>query len=79
MNCCDQERSTPYCPMCGKQLDQRPPLRGLLAHCRTQQNAGERQKRERSGRLAESAQRSINKWKAWGDQLQQLMESSDKP
>ena len=69
MECCDGNRNTPYCPMCGRNLVQSPP-QSLLAHL---DKYVDRNERWISGRDNSRDQRAIvlrgkvrlEQWKAW--------------
>lgn len=90
MKCCGEERTTPFCPICGLELQGTRTLYGLLRHCRTQQAALEVKiadreafdKREgRSQHPFPSKERqtknAAEKWKTWADELQKLLNTQD--
>jgi hypothetical protein len=76
--CCGAERSTPFCPMCGKRLIRNEGLYGLLLQCRTTEKKMrsklEYSARDGDQREKESILSSADKWKAWGDALAKLLE-----
>lgn len=91
--CCGESRSTPFCPMCGKKLKAKAPLRSLLSHLRS---TAETKRKQRAGieneirrqqlngkdvayqeRCLESNIRSTEKWDAWADELERLIEPSE--
>lgn len=81
--CCGQDRTTPYCPMCGKQLVL-PPAEELLAYVRFMGvNAErEREKVEKAryrdgGERLKQATENAAKWKRWADALEKLIAESE--
>jgi hypothetical protein len=89
MVCCGEDRLTPYCPMCGKDISVNVDLFVLLDHLR---KTGKRYStmamrwRKRStkpGYLPNSCERraalydeSANKWNGWANGLAALMSQS---
>lgn len=84
--CCDGERSTPFCPQCGKQLTKVSPLTSLVQRCRQSQKglltqAERRRLRpsdnpdaiKRSERAVNGLERQAKKWGDWADQLESLL------
>lgn len=81
MICCGENRTTPFCPECGKQIP--GTLHSLLAYLRTHQRQCEKQrdvKKERAGYPEAKLARitaTINKWKAWADSVEQALGQSE--
>lgn len=82
--CCNETRTTPYCPMCGKQLKADKPIHGLLAHVRrhVKQLKGELEKLEardysgypdRKRILLSRARKASERWQAWETELVELI------
>lgn len=82
IQCCGKARTTRFCPDCGKRLRNDDGLYGLLIHCRKNEEKfrSEHQRCDvsemsdaqliyRSSRLD-----AADKWKAWGDQLAQILD-----
>ena len=69
MDCCDGNRNTPYCPMCGRSLNESPP-QSLLAHLdkyvdRNQKWIDERDKDDDRRAFVDRGRARINQWKSW--------------
>ena len=66
MNCCGEERVTPFCPMCGKSIQDNDPLLSLLQHCRIHDgNLSKRAQEASSDFNHEHIQKHAAKWKRW--------------
>ena len=89
MTCCGAERTTPFCPQCGRQLKNNL-LWDLLALCRKNEKAHrtrsatkqrkyqhDPEKGKRDLMESEDNTRFAEKWKAWGDALAALLESAE--
>jgi hypothetical protein len=77
--CCGIECSTPFCPLCGRPMTES--LIGLLGHIRAQQRKWEGYaKAWENGKETTVAMKnkSLAKWKSWGDQLEALLDSQPK-
>ena len=75
VECCGLIRSTPFCPLCGKDLRPGAPLVSLLRHVagvagRTRDTAD-----ETTGdiKMRRKRLKSAEKWKAWRDELSKLL------
>ena len=79
MKCCGCDCSTPFCPLCGKQL-QVDPLRELLHYARSQVRARETDLKKKEAGIkrcpdrhwpeqAEKKRENLLKWTAWCDAL----------
>jgi len=72
MKCCGEDRTTPFCPMCGKQLRQPHPLDSLVKHCQVT-SKGQRSQAENYRRQAENYRRQAKtpdeEKAAWFDSL----------
>ena len=84
MKCCNAEVTTPFCPECGKLCNKNePPLRALVRQCfksakmlTTLAESHRHMKREKH---AASAERSVEKWQIWGEELQRLLDLTNCP
>src|SRR5438552_11668277 len=93
MKCCNEDRQTPFCPLCGRQLRSANPLDGLLKHLRQVVKnwqrqtdrlrnlvANEPQDRridKRKGRLA-LAEGKIIQWQEWADSIAAIIARAEK-
>jgi hypothetical protein len=88
MICCGLDRVTSYCPECGKQLVGGP-LAGLLKHCRivaeTHRTAIKNLETPGSCDFIKDKlcaakldwrKKKFEKWNAWSDQLEKLLQSA---
>lgn len=88
MKCCGKTRATPFCPECGKKLDEHSALGGLLEHLNHNVYHHERMVKKfeeclrsdptakssyRWARLYESAKATALKWKNWETSLLSLL------
>ena len=84
MKCCGENRSTPFCPLCGRKLEAEP-LLTLKAYVRAHaeqlgrrleilkaQYAREELEEDRSflGKNIQSCERHFQKWREWLDALE---------
>ncbi len=83
MKCCEQELTTPFCPLCGKPANYDPAIE-LLLHCRSLQEKYEKEASEHldetDGPLNERDRLAgrrlvglMNKWQDRADALESLM------
>jgi len=89
MKCCGQERTTRFCPECGRFVANEHSLNGLLAMLRkrigtstktatfhrTAVNEGSSEHES----LARRAENDVAKWTAWADALQKRIEGDGTP
>jgi hypothetical protein len=84
--CCGSERTSAYCPHCGKKLTDKHGLEGLVAQCHkvvkrtvTEARKWEARALDGSNRHAErwgkSARASSVKWGEWAKLLEELMQT----
>ncbi len=73
--CCAKNRSGNFCPECGKSLGKG--LASLLHHIRTHQEPISRRlaswKEKHPGDDCPHLETALQKWKSWGDRLEELM------
>ena len=81
--CCGEERGTPFCPLCGKEL--RVPLMSFVRHCRTSASkvrkqlkayivrVGDKSRSERGLKRQAQLEGRIKKWESWADDLEKLI------
>jgi len=84
MKCCGQERTTRFCPECGKQVSDSSGLYGLLAHCRKSAQHAQKESESWDAHDPErpAAKRSkVNaaKWKTWVDVLEKTIKGDGAP
>ena len=93
MQCCGQERSTPFCPECGTPL-KGPGLMLLLKHLRTLQSnyekkvlrreqalkdfPGDESRFDKRTKALNQAKLVATKWKSWADELEMLLMKSER-
>jgi hypothetical protein len=92
MECCGEERETPFCPACGRKLRSPHPLDSLLAHClrqwttlsksaatvrRKSDSPRWRDHRERRERSAAKTDKRAERWRDWADALAAILEQAD--
>jgi hypothetical protein len=65
MECCGEERKTPFCPQCGKKIVDANGLQGLLLHV---------QQRVRSLKRTPSDPKKLDKWQSWERLLKEVVE-----
>ena len=93
MKCCGEERTTPYCPMCGSEM-MVAPAQGLLRHIR--KSVQSQQKRITNARRSVAAgaygapnsadntkflerrRANLEKWLSWQRVLEELIEFAHK-
>ena len=77
--CCEEERTSSYCPDCGKHLHGDASLRALVVFCRRHARAAvkaiEELKKDFPDRtsLLKFAEKRLAKWKSWADQIEALI------
>ena len=89
MICCEEERITPFCPICGHELMlEGATLKGLLAHIRAanmsqlrnisdrESTAAQDQYMDRIQRSIDQSKRSLEKWTIWERELNKLLEGT---
>ncbi|KKM85368.1 hypothetical protein LCGC14_1289800 [marine sediment metagenome] len=76
--CCGTERNTPFCSMCGNELNGQP-LWSLLRHCRVKRDTQKKQLetdgdyyKQHPGKLR-AKKDVIAKWTLWVDALEKLL------
>ena len=78
MICCDKIVFTPFCPLCGKKLDEEMPLISLLQHCRVTARNQEKymiKRSNRTGRVpSERGKKTLHKWESWVKALEEIIE-----
>jgi len=82
MECCGKERTTKYCPDCGKELNADAPLAGLLRHCESTLEAANKKRKEateaKDDKSLVSAEKSIAKWHQWVCALEAVVQGGMK-
>lgn len=88
--CCGEVRTTPFCPLCGKQSAANTTLLGLLRHVEkyarsqrasadsiaTEENDRTDSLSRRRRRYAERHKKTAMRWEAWRDALRELLEKA---
>ena len=85
MDCCGKQRSTKYCPDCGKLLRDESPLGSLREHVRKRMNMQRRRviswqhrAKTESAKWIElriaSEEKTLEKWTSWLDALDKAIE-----
>lgn len=75
MKCCGVERTTPFCPACGKRLAHEGSLESLLAYCQERLSRAKYESRitysrqVRNDRIA----RRVMQWEAWCAELERVI------
>lgn len=84
MKCCGQERTTRFCPECGKPTNN--PLFTLLAHCKPHLDQAKTrlawtisQNREHDEFRIAKQQASVDKWQEWMDALERAIQGDGTP
>lgn len=81
MECCGENRSTNFCPDCGKQLRDPNPLREILKHCKQQaikcltELQYMRDKYPDREHRIRSINKRLEKWERWAGALEMLVEN----
>lgn len=80
MFCCGEERTTPFCPMCGRDTTDTSPLGELLAHVRKHAKASAAFARNEQARLGREDTEYIKKllrtrdrWMLWSQSLAEMI------
>lgn len=75
MNCCGEERDTPYCPKCGRDLHRGIPIHDLHRYLRKRVKAYAQLqgKKGRGGKLIEEDKRHYDQWNSWAMALSELL------
>jgi len=77
---CGQDRDTPYCPECGKRLEENlSGIQGLKRHVDSRVEAvrrdAEKEERQRPSDICcERAKKNLVKWEKWQAALKELMD-----
>ena len=73
--CCGEERTTPFCPMCGAAIKGHG-IETLLQHCQRSLGKAKKEMENRTSagyeRHIKTSQASVNKWQSWVDAIREL-------
>ena len=83
MKCCGEERTTAYCPDCGKHLGQASPLHQLLSHVRQRiksqlSEIGSWNTHSPNNEGTAKRKKTVAKWQAWADALVEAIKQSER-
>jgi hypothetical protein len=80
MKCCGKERTSKFCPDCGKHLETVGSLESLLRYLECQAKSAEQilkgheVKNEPGSKLRQNASRKARKWRSWADHVAGIVE-----
>ena len=85
IECCGKDRTTPFCPMCGRAIDGHNVLYGLLSHiqgvvrsyeCRRQSRLSHCDN-DKTHPLVKGVEKKMKKWVDWQDALARAISISE--